>query len=262
MQLKRMRINATIAREFLKKNKINRRLRDKEVKRYARVMKDGRWDEESPATIAFNKKGHFIDGQHRLHAIILSRTALWMNVVYDCGNKSFDYLDNGKTRSAGDTIYLAGVTFPTEVASGARQYMMYDAWRNGGRPSKFENYQVGDFVKSEPFIVEAAEFFYKHRKVLRIYRSGPAIGCFMIFHKINQVDCKKFMQYMAGLLIPESTSPLMTLHSKMIRESANRDKPKTSSIIVYIIKAWNAWRKGETLFRIQYGPTESFPKAR
>ena len=64
-----MTITPTLAGEILRLNSNNRNVRDYMVRQYAQMMKEGRWDENSPATISFYQDGTLADGQHRLLAV-------------------------------------------------------------------------------------------------------------------------------------------------------------------------------------------------
>lgn len=98
-------VTPSIAREWLKTNESNRTLRPQRVRQYANDMRAGKWNLTGQG-ITFGKDGNLLDGQHRLHAIILSDTSVRMLVVTDadvCGT-----YDGNLVRSCSDKFKLMG----------------------------------------------------------------------------------------------------------------------------------------------------------
>ena len=75
-------ITPEMATMYLEKNTHNRKVKQEAVRRYANDMKNGNWQLNNQG-IAFHKDGSLADGQHRLLAIVLSKTAVEMLVTYD-----------------------------------------------------------------------------------------------------------------------------------------------------------------------------------
>jgi len=72
------------ARKYLENNKDNRNIREKRVGAIARDIQSGKW-EVTHQSVAFDKTGRVIDGQHRLTAIIKADIPVWAYVArYDC----------------------------------------------------------------------------------------------------------------------------------------------------------------------------------
>jgi hypothetical protein len=67
-------VTPELAARWLKNNFRNRSVREDVVSAYARDMANGRWVYTHQG-IAFNDRDELIDGQHRLHAVILSGLA-------------------------------------------------------------------------------------------------------------------------------------------------------------------------------------------
>ena len=99
-------ITPEIAREYLKRNVKNRRLKPGRVADYASDMKNGRW-QITPQGISFHENGTLGDGQHRLEAIIKSDTPVLMNVTYDVPNETTMF-DRGANRSVPDILTIGG----------------------------------------------------------------------------------------------------------------------------------------------------------
>jgi hypothetical protein len=101
-------ITPELAREFLSYNYSNRPINKLIVKKYAKAMKNGDW-KLTHQGIAFDERGHLIDGQHRLFAIIEAEVNIPMlKLVYDSTVESLQYpIDIGKTRTIADITGLS-----------------------------------------------------------------------------------------------------------------------------------------------------------
>jgi hypothetical protein len=115
------------AAEYLDRNCENRPLRKMHIKMLAQEMKQGNW-QCTHQGIAFNDKNILIDGQHRLHAIVLADTPVEMQVTR--GIKQPDHLslkiDLAARRSAADLLKVS----PRVVSVVRVLAMMMNGWLN------------------------------------------------------------------------------------------------------------------------------------
>ena len=74
-------VTPDMAREWLTKDVVNRPLIPRNVEAIAFDMKSGRWV-LTHQSIAFNRDGFLVDGQHRLHAVVAADVAVPMRVTY------------------------------------------------------------------------------------------------------------------------------------------------------------------------------------
>jgi len=107
-------ITPELASQFLKFNKINRPLREAAIEQYALDMRKGHWVLNHQG-IAFDTKGNLVDGQHRLHAIIMAGLTIKMLVTTGMEERLsrngvqvavMDTVDRGRTRKLGDQLVL------------------------------------------------------------------------------------------------------------------------------------------------------------
>ena len=115
-------ITPQLAEIYLGKNTHNRNLNKRVVDKYANDIKMGYWHFDG-APIRFAADGTLLDGQHRLHAIIQSNTALDMLVVRGLNNETQATMDIGSVRQASNFFQMNGVKNATIVASMARGYI-------------------------------------------------------------------------------------------------------------------------------------------
>jgi hypothetical protein len=79
----------------------NRSLRGTKIKRYHKIMDDGRW-ESTHQGMMFDTTGRLRDGQHRLGAMLKYGKPLQIWVCFGCDPKAFEAVDQGEKRTASD----------------------------------------------------------------------------------------------------------------------------------------------------------------
>lgn len=105
MKIKLETVTPEIARELLKANTRNRRVRSAHVDFLASEMVNGRWKVTSE-TIAIDPQGIIVDGQHRLLAVAQSGTPIEFWVARDVPLDTQDVIDFGSQRSVADQLHL------------------------------------------------------------------------------------------------------------------------------------------------------------
>lgn len=105
-----VKVDSTTAREWLKLNINNRRLRKSLIEYLKRSIKTGEWREDNPAPIVFSDAGRLIDGQHRLNAVadldLDSNSAVWLRVETGAKDTVREYIDTGISRTLEDRVQL------------------------------------------------------------------------------------------------------------------------------------------------------------
>jgi len=154
---KLMTINSDIARQFLGYNKHNRNVSRATVGAYARDMKQGNWLTTGDP-IRFDVKGHMIDGQHRLEAIIEAGIELPFLVVYGLDEKARYALDMGRKRNPADMLALKGYTRVTRLSAAARWLHVL---KFGKRRHRATHAEIMRIVDKHPKLPESVERFDK-----------------------------------------------------------------------------------------------------
>lgn len=130
-----------------------RHLSEKRVERFANAMLAGQWH-LTHQTIGLDSEGVLIDGQHRLAAVVQSGTTQQFLVVYESDPETFDVIDTGTARTAGDTLAIAGYTNVNVLSASARMLMAYDTIKGtkntlGSASSKMTTADVLRLVESK-----------------------------------------------------------------------------------------------------------------
>lgn len=105
MRVEIVTITPELARVWLTKNHGNRTVSEKTVKQYADDMASGNWQLTNQG-IGFYRDGRLADGQHRLHAIIMSGVSVQMLVTYDLECSAVDGIDINRVRSLSDIMTI------------------------------------------------------------------------------------------------------------------------------------------------------------
>lgn len=98
-------ITPEIAKEYLKHNRKNRKVKPKTVETYARDMARDAFITTHQG-IAFDTDGELLDGQHRLLAIVVSGKPVTMMVSRDVPKEAIAVTDRGVTRSIYDVMSI------------------------------------------------------------------------------------------------------------------------------------------------------------
>lgn len=117
-------VTPELAALWLKNNFKNRPLREDTVKAYARDMINKVWVATHQG-IAFNDQDQLIDGQHRLHAVLMANVTVRMMVTFGLPEKiegsemtTMDAVDRGATRTVGDQLLIQhGIKYGSLTAS-------------------------------------------------------------------------------------------------------------------------------------------------
>jgi hypothetical protein len=106
----------------------NRHRRPAHVKRFAQIIRDGRWEPETHQGIAFRLDGILSDGQHRLAAVVAAGIPIRVDVTYGQPDRVFRVIDQNTPRGAADLVVIAGLDIkqPANAAAAARLLMMIE----------------------------------------------------------------------------------------------------------------------------------------
>jgi len=99
-------VTPAMAEQWLKSNTKNRKPAERTINAYASDMAAGRWELTNQG-IAFYETGELADGQHRLMAVIKSRTPVMMMVTYGLSESAINGIDQHKIRAVHDVLTMA-----------------------------------------------------------------------------------------------------------------------------------------------------------
>lgn len=238
----RTAITPAMAAKYLELNCLpNRNLRPVHVETLARDMREGRWQCNGEAII-FDKHGNILDGQHRLHAIVQSKTTIESYVVHGLDPSVFPTIDRGNGRIMADVLGMRGEAHRTILAA---SLMWMDAYERGG----LQTYHSG---KRRPTVGELDEILRKHPDLRLSCRHGdisripllPGLGT-ALHYLFTQKNAALATWFMATLASGENLSKadgLYHLRERLMRNRQDKRKLPVVDIAALTIKAWNAHR--------------------
>lgn len=256
-------ITPELAAEWLVRNKRNRTLNRALIETYARDMWADNWKLTGEA-VKFDLNGDLIDGQHRLHAIVLAQKPVALYVVRGIDPDAQFVLDTGRKRTAADALQLQGHTVKaTTLAAAARLGV---GWTEGeikfsvqSRIRTITHAEVFQFVAANPDLVEATG-----QAVYRI-QIPPSVLAFTIWltRRVDIDDATTFFSQLHEHRTEGPGDPLLTLTRRLSAIAAGREKTPQVTLAYLVIRTWNAWRKHETIHNLKvsnaHGPF-AFPE--
>lgn len=238
------------ARGWLEGNTHNRTLRWATVQQYARDMRNGDW-RLTGDPVQFSTDGTVHDGQHRLHAVIESGTTVRMFVCRGLEPSTQQYIDQGIARRPGDALALSGYANSALLGAAARIGVQYDTGTLLGDNSvKTSHAEIIQWVEEHPDMAECVKTM--STRVSRIpLAPSVSIYCYYRFCGVNEADAIEFMDALASGANLPAHSPMLVLHDKLTRLAINRKKLSHQESLAVVFRAWNAYRDGRPVTRLQ-----------
>ena len=240
------------AHELLGRNTNNRSLRKAKVAAYADDMANGRWHFPGNV-ISFDRSGVLLNGQHTLSAIIESGATINCIVVIDADPRAQDTMDIGAARTLGDQLGLrkekSGKTLGAVV-------------RNATRLTEGKTSFSGTGDLSNPRLLEEFEGDPAgYREAMRVGRliasaspvAAGIMGAAYYICAINSPeDARTFYceQLGEGIGI-EHGDPAGPLQARFRRAQPNGRRMHPDEQMRYTLLAWNAYREGRPLTKLQ-----------
>lgn len=235
----------------------NRPLRDGDVRKLADEMREGKWIENGQAII-FASNGRLNDGQHRLHAVILSGCTVPMDVRFGIERAAMKATDIGRKRAPSDWLNMLGLPQGQTVAAAARLLVSYQEIEEESVDFNFAAMLTPSMtekvVMENPGLVDAALrscMFY--REFRQIPKSIWAF-CYFVCEKIDRDDAERFFNALAtGVGFESPNDPANVARKFFINPVRDISYRRPGQKIAVIFKAWNSFRLGRkrTLLRIR-----------
>lgn len=143
-------VTPDLAKAWLEKNVLNRRVNQRAVSKIMRDIIGGRW-QMTGDPIRFDTTGSLLDGQHRLLACVQADRPIETMVIYDMDPAIKTVVDTGRSRSASDVLSLRGITNSNNVASALRVLLLEKHERmTSGWSGIFTNADIADALDRHP----------------------------------------------------------------------------------------------------------------
>ena len=264
MQIEKILITPTMAKELLEKNISNRSVKARIVAKYSNDMLNGNWIEDTGELITISKLGVLLNGQHRLLAIIKSNTSHKIHLATDAPDEVFKVIDTGSSRNTSDIFKIDNIPNPNIMPSIIYTYKnLISGYARGQNDQKFSSSVCLNFYNERPHFYQSVS-----KKTLSWYNAfskilGPSFigGFYCYFQSINESMANDFFNqlcYGEGNIC----KPIALLRKKLMDDKLSIKKLPVALKNAYIIKAWNYYRNNESIKILKFDfDTEGFPKA-
>lgn len=247
-------IGPELAEEMLQSNPDNRSISPATVDAYVRAMVNGEWRYVGDP-IRLNRDNEILDGGHRLTAVVKSGTTHTFMVVRGIPTEFRSVMDQGRPRTARDNLAMQGVVNGNAKATISALLLRWEMGALGTNRVKLQNQQVVDFVSTNDKPLSRA---YAQARAAKS-AIGLSIGTGgAVFYRATEIDTFLANEFFNGLITGagvDSGSPILTVRNMIIRlkqgDRTSRRQVTTPMEMFYVIRAWNGFRSGEFLSKIQ-----------
>ncbi len=232
-------------------NCINRNLVTKKVTQYARDMEEGRWQFNNDA-ICFSPDGKLMNGQHRLHACVLSGKSFSSVIIRNMSRKSQRVMDQHAVRSVCGMLQnvcrIDGHMRSARLGGALRSLLniKYASQAyNCYRPSAAEQIEL---LGKHPLLEDSVTKVDKTCK--GVSSSLLAAIHYCATHLLDEGDKADAFIEVFGTGIPAyRNDPAHALRENSIKH-ADRKTRKAGSLAFYsLIRAWNLFRDDQQITR-------------
>ena len=242
-------MDPAMAKIILERNTRNRPIRAAHVERYARDMRESRW-QLNGETIIISDLGNLMNGQHRLHAVIKANVMVPMMIAEGVPDSAFSTLDAGMSRSAGDVLSMRGIVRAHQVAAVTRMIL---------------NYKNGSPINTARSNREIEESFVKHPDIeqkLQEYAVLTRLGhgsmvstiCYLAEKYGTDSDRQKAKEFVEGVSSGANlsvTDPRLVFRNKLIAFASDPARRPEQTVVWYFTqRALNYYIEGRAVSKI------------
>jgi hypothetical protein len=244
----RVLITPKIAADMLEKNAENRPISSREVTRLAHIIQSGEW-RLNGESIKFDWNDRLRDGQHRLSAVIEAETSIEAFVVYDLNPDTFSTMDQGRGRTVGDILAIAGT--PKSKATGLAVATLYRILKDRpihGSVDKIPPYGALEILRRHPGISDSIEF------CTPLYSDGDkpvSLGMLATYHYLlgsvmgNKSLAEKLMKQLATGIDLDQSDPILHFRKQILDHRSKKGVMHGQAKAAFLAKAIGM-RVGET----------------
>jgi len=246
-------VTPELAAAWLERNTGNRSLKPAKIAEYAEAMQRGEWDLTGEG-VRFSSSGRLIDGQNRLHAVIRSGVSIRTFVFVGLADAAQMVMDSGTKRTPGDALQFAGYKSANHLAAVARSVIAYDtgalrATAGGGKP--LTGPQAVAWANENHEDAYSALALARELPRIKSISTSMLAAAILILRRVDSEEADLFFKEVNERLVTSVGSPALVLSDRLDKAEANRETLRLSHYLCMIFRAWNAWRMGDTIQRLQ-----------
>lgn len=245
------RVTPEIAKGLLKNAPYQRKISQTTVEFYARMMTEGLWHFTGEA-IMVDWDGNNANGRHRLLAIISSGRAQNLVVVRGIDPDSFDAMDQGKSRTFGDTLTRAGFKNADAVSSTVNILRRLDTSTMSFKKGFYTRMSREEMLIFASARADRLNNAVSQGRSQRLCSAG-ILGSF--FYLVNYIDTSRAEEYFDGLKSGanlDEDSPILRARNALIEmRGLTANGADISDIFPLLAWSWNKFYTSERVKSIR-----------
>lgn len=267
-KVKSMEVNPSQAQAWLLKNTVNRPISKRIINYLVDQIRKNKWELTTDA-IGFDTNGNLINGQHRLTAITLTGKTLPVLMASGLDPDAFNVIDTGKVRTSGDILGAHGYSSSHHksaiikfVMAFKKGYQSVGSSKSTGRTEmNISNQDVLNYAnKHKKELAEAYDISVQSIKKFKGLKQRVIGGMYWILSEIDREYAISFFHQLSTGVGLKADDAIHVLREKLIADLGAKKKYPESDKIAWIVLAWNHFRKGNKLKKIQWAGTGNIPK--
>lgn len=234
-------------------NARNRKIKQRRVDRYARLMKLDKWHSSNGETISFGADDTLLNGHHRLWAIVEAGIAVEVTVARGVDPEAFATIDE-HDRTAAEVIFIGGQhNHHRPIATAIGLIMKYE----GGKINNvnFSAIEISDYFDNHPdletFIAAASH------NPIRPFAAAVGAVTYLASVKYRQ-RALTFIESLTDGVNLDKGSPILALRTRLLTHKGEAAIAR----FALVIQAWNAFIEDRPLQRMVMFTGDKFPKIR
>lgn len=234
-----------LARLLLARNKENRPISEVNLERIKRDIRAKHFTFNGEA-IVVSASGDLNDGQHRLRAVAETGISIRTVLVFGPARETRMTLDQGVVRTVGHYLGMTGFTDANNLAAAASnlwQYRQHERLSSAGseRPTKTEVLLVLEHYKD---LGDSVLFVSRQGAHVIASRSLLAFMHYIFKQAGGEIDANDFINRLIDGNALDARNPILYARNRLIAMKAKAVGRPTDRAEL-IIRAWNAWIRGE-----------------
>lgn len=260
-------VTPTVANFILSKlNGTNRTLNDTHLASIVRDIKAGNWVEGTGSMVSFAKNGELVDGQHRLGAIVRSKTPLRLSFKFGISEDAKRVIDTGRKRTFADFITMTeghDAKYKTERASVTRlvygflhdQHHPHGYTNNIVKPTQSDLYTIAEEFHED--IADAVQKALGPGHVQKVTVGSYAAFVYLLAAASDYGDyAQEFMGHLSTGANMEANNPIMVARNRLLTRDEYRSAKNKDRTIGLLVKTWNLWIRDKTVSAKMHSPDE------
>ena len=214
-------ITPKLAAKLLRKNDVNRKIRQRRVDRLVETIKTGQWAVNGE-TICVAKDGTLLNGQHRLTAVVTCGKSITTFVARGIDKSVMPTIDIGSSRGCCDHLRMAGYRGNHGACAAAIGICLH--FKNGVYGDKkiaMSPTEMFAYLKGNKGFMHSFELLETNLDLLKLLPPSAAVATHWLFSQIDKEAADVFFHQLEKGENLGKMSPILKLRTELIAIRAN-----------------------------------------